>query len=219
MPKNFCERFIESCESHRDKVAMQIVGEPDSKVTFGEMLRKSRAIAYQLIQHGVEKGDRVAVIGENHPCWAISYLGCLYAGAICVPVDPHGERQTLSNFLIDSEAKIVFASDEFLPRLDKIEADLERTFPTVVWGSDASVNKSERNDFDRWASIEVPEAFAKEPPIATAEDNAVLIYTSGTTGKPKGVLLSHGNINAELDAIDGVKNGRLDVNILKGMGQ
>ncbi len=206
MTPTFCQRFVASCEKHSDKVGMRIVGDKDGDVTFGEMLRKVRSIAYRFSQEGNEKGDRIAVIGENHPDWAISYLSALYAGVVCVPLDPHGEIQTLSNFIVDSEAKLVFVDKAFIPRLNQIEESLGRNVRAVVWGNGTNTGDAGGSieTFSSWADAEFPAEFAAAECPVEPEDNAVLIYTSGTTGKPKGVPLSHGNINAELDAIDGV---------------
>src|SRR5436190_22378885 len=108
MTQSFCERLIESFEERPDKTAMRIVGSDDEVYTFAEMLRQIRSVAYRLREENVEFGDRVALIGENHPKWAIAYLGILYRGAVCVPLDPHGEIETITNFLENSEAKRAF---------------------------------------------------------------------------------------------------------------
>ena len=52
------------------------------------MLAQIRSIAYRLGQEQIAFGDRVAIIGENHPNWAIAYLGILYRGAVVMPLDP-----------------------------------------------------------------------------------------------------------------------------------
>ncbi|NNE99793.1 MAG: AMP-binding protein [Pyrinomonadaceae bacterium] len=202
MSKTFCQRLIDSCELHSEKVGMRIVGDDSESVTFGEMLRQIRSIGYRLKQEDVKLGDRVAVIGENHPCWATSYLATLYIGAVCVPLDPHGEIETITNFLEDSEAKVAFVSPEVTEKFHEIQEKLGRSIPTVVWRHENSSNGFQK--FEDWSKTDFPADFAQSPPPATNEDNAILIYTSGTTGKPKGVLLSHGNIAAELDAIDEV---------------
>ncbi len=200
--KNFCQKLIDSCETYPDKIAMRVVGVDSEIFTFSEFLKQIRAIAYKLEQEDVGVGDRVAVIGENHPCWAVSYLGVLYRGAVCVPLDPHGEIETITNFIEDSEAKIVFLSPEVTEKFTLIQEKLGRTIPAVVWRERERLNGFHR--FEDWANNEFPDDFAKKEPPAKHEDNAILIYTSGTTGKPKGVLLTHGNINAELQAIDKV---------------
>ncbi|MFV0389401.1 MAG: AMP-binding protein [Pyrinomonadaceae bacterium] len=202
MTKQFCERLIDACETHNTKVAMRVIGDNSEDVTFGELLNQIRSVAFRLEAAGVEIGDRVAVIGENHPCWAIAYLGALYRGAVCVPIDPHGEIETITNFIDDSESKIAFVSADFKERIYRIQETLGRAIETVVWRDEDSPNGFHR--FEDWAQTEVPRSFAEAKPAAKPTDYAVMIYTSGTTGKPKGVLLSHKNITAEIDAIDHV---------------
>ena len=75
MPLTFCERLVASCEKNSDKAAMRIVGIDDETYTFEQLLTRIRSVAYRLEQEGVEFGDRVIVMGENHPSWAIAYLG------------------------------------------------------------------------------------------------------------------------------------------------
>src|SRR4051812_15691345 len=120
MSLSFCQRLVESFESRPNAVAMRIVGSEDATYTFCEMLQQVRAVAWRLRQQGIERGDRVALIGENHPKWAIAYLGTLFAGAVIVPLDPHGETETLTNFLENSEAKVVFLSPDQVSRFAEI---------------------------------------------------------------------------------------------------
>lgn len=202
--KSFCQRLIESCEKHSSRVGMRIVGDEKEVYTFGEMLQQIRSIAYRLETEGVEQGDRVALIGENHPCWAIAYLGTIYRGAVIVPLDPHGEIETITNFLENSEAKVAFLSPDITEKFSHIEEKLGRHIPAVVWNLEQSSNGFKK--FEDWSKTEFPESFAKNIPNYQADDTAVMIYTSGTTGTPKGVPLSHGNIVAELDGINRVIN-------------
>lgn len=196
MKDSFIQLIIDSAESHRDKTAMQIVGEEsEGKYTFGEMLDAVRSIAYRLEKEGIAFGDRVALIGENHPRWAIAYLGMLYRGAVCVPIDPHAEIETLSNFLENSEAKFAFIGEDFIKHFHQVEERLGRQIPAVVLQNIESNNGFQK--FDDWTTTERSADFDAKPPIANPEDNAVLMYTSGTTGTPKGVPLTHGNIYYE----------------------
>lgn len=229
MSDSYLKRLIDSFEARTEKTAMRIVGDESNVYTFGETLRQIRSIAYRLERQGVEFGDRVALIGENHPCWAIAYLGIIYHGAVCVPLDPHGEIDTLTNFVENSEAKLAFVGSEFRETFKGIEERLGRNVPFVVWdgsepgaiatgdlssppglrrGGDASSagwsRKEGSSDFGDWTAARFPETYASEIPKATGDDIALLIYTSGTTGTPKGVPLTHGNILAELDGINEV---------------
>ena len=133
MPDSYLKRLVDSFEARTDHVAMRIVGDDSQVYTFGDSLLQIRSIAHRLELEGVAFGDRVALIGENHPCWAIAYLGILYRGAVCVPIDPHGETETLKNFLENSEAKIAFVGEEVEEKIHKIAERLGRELPVVVW--------------------------------------------------------------------------------------
>ena len=200
MTTTFCQRLIESFEARPDKVAMRVVGNDSHVYTYGQLLSQVRSIAYRLRKENVGFGDRVALIGENHPKWASAYLGIIYSGAVVVPMDPHGEIETITNFIENSEAKVAFLSPDQTERFSKIEERLGRRIPAVVWDLDVSENGFQR--FDDWAEAEFPESFAREVPASRGDDMALLIYTSGTTGKPKGVPLTHGNILAELEGVN-----------------
>ncbi len=204
MSQTFCERLAESCERHSDKIAMRIVGDDSQVYTFATMFKQLRSIAFRLVSEGIQFGDRVALIGENHPNWAIAYLGILSRGAVCVPLDPHGEIETITNFLDNSEAKLAFISDEQRDRFTAIGESLGRRIPAVVWGTERTGLDNGFQDFNDWTNFEMLDGSATALPSPSGDDNALLIYTSGTTGTPKGVPLTHGNIVAELDGINEV---------------
>ncbi|MBK9164184.1 MAG: AMP-binding protein [Acidobacteria bacterium] len=207
MTGSYLERLVRSFESRSERTAMRIVGDDSHVYTFGESLRMIRSVAYRIGQENVEFGDRVVVMGENHPSWAVAYLATLYRGSVCVPVDPHGEIETVTNFLENSEAKLAFIDSGQVDRFKQIEEKLGRHIPAVVWqtnGTEPDVSSNGFQPFSEWAATDYPESFAAESPKAAGEDIALLIYTSGTTGTPKGVPLTHANIIAELDGINKV---------------
>lgn len=210
---------------------MRIVGDDTQVYTFGESLSAIRSIAYRLGEAGIDRGDRVAVIGENHPSWALAYLAIVYHGAVCVPLDPQGATEALANFIDNSEAKLAFVSADVENKFDAIQKSLGRPVASVVWKTvncqresankemiavhptDAAASLETRvrphrsdlsSDFDEWASGEFPAKYSIERPEYSPDEVALLIYTSGTTGTPKGVPLTHGNIIAELTGIDEV---------------
>src|ERR1700704_4319997 len=95
--QTFCERLIDAANQRPDQVAMTLLGPGWAKTTtFGSMLGCIRSLAYRLGREQIEFGDRVAIIGENHPHWAITYLGIMYRGAVVVPLDPAATVETLA---------------------------------------------------------------------------------------------------------------------------
>ncbi len=200
MSDSYISRLIDSFETRASNVAMRVVGNESEVYTFAESLAAIRSIAYRLSQENIKKGDRIVLIGENHPCWALAYLGILYSGAVCVPLDPQGEIDTITNFFEDTEAKLAFVGADIVPKYRTIQENLGRTVPAVVWNLETSSNGFHR--FGDWSKTEFPATFAREMPDISPDDMALLIYTSGTTGKPKGVPLTHGNILAEIAGID-----------------
>ncbi len=233
---SFVQLIINAAESHSGKMAMDIIGVEAVRYTFGEMLDQIRSVAFRLEREGIGFGERVALIGENHPRWAIAYFGILYRGAVCVPIDPHGEIATITNFIENSEAKMAFIGADFVKNFHKLEENLDRRIPAVVLQdveqkespqpaarSPQSENGNSRltapaaNDegqrtnnnfqsFSDWTKTARPKEFDLQAPPAKPEDLAVLIYTSGTTGTPKGVPLTHGNIFYETQGCQEVMN-------------
>lgn len=211
MPDTFCKRLIDSLQAHGTRVAMRIVGDEAQVYTFDDLLRGINSIAFGLVRQGIGRGDRVALIGENHPSWAIAYLGIIYRGAVCVPLDPHGEIETLSNFLENSEAKLAFIDDRFVGKFRLIRQKRQSSLKAIVWKSSPSVEcgayESSGNEFEQlenWIGTDVADGYERDALAGQSSDMALLMYTSGTTGTPKGVPLTHGNILAELDGINDV---------------
>ncbi|HEY0658820.1 MAG TPA: AMP-binding protein, partial [Pyrinomonadaceae bacterium] len=179
-----------------------------TEYTFAEMLDAIRSAAFRLEKEGINFGERVALIGENHPRWTIAYFGILFRGAVCVPVDPHGEIETITNFIENSEAKMAFVGEDFIENFHRLEERLGRKIPAVVL-QDIEQNTESNNEFQPftdWAKTARPADYDAKPTPAAPEDLAVLIYTSGTTGTPKGVPLTHGNIYYETQGCQEVMN-------------
>ncbi|MBS1791743.1 MAG: AMP-binding protein [Acidobacteria bacterium] len=200
MTQTFCERVVASAGAHQDKVAMVAPGvEGREQITFGEMLAQIRSLAYRLTQEGIGLGDRVALLGENHPHWALAYFGILYRGAVAVPLDPAATVDALAHFIEDSEAKLAFVGSSSLDKFRGVCERLGRQVSVVALQPTPQGNGY--TDFANWARTPFPPEFAAAAPPAKAEDIAVLMYTSGTTGMPKAVPLTHGNIYAESDGL------------------
>jgi long-chain acyl-CoA synthetase len=195
------QRFVACAEVRPNRVAMTLLdGGRSEDTTFGAMLEQVRSVAYRLIQQGIGPGDRVAIIGENHPNWAIAYLAILHGGSAVTPLDPAATFKTLASFLADSESKLAFVSPTYLDKFRDACGYLGRVIPAVLLQPATHGDESAR--FSDWASTPVSPEFVIAPPRVVPTDLALLIYTSGTTGRPRGVPLNHGNIQAQIDAVE-----------------
>src|SRR5439155_27066603 len=96
--QTFCQRVVEAARLRPDNVAMMMLGPKGAEtITFGSMLSQIRSsIACRLSEEHIDVGDRMAILGENHPNWAIAYLGILHRGAVVTPLDPAATTKTLA---------------------------------------------------------------------------------------------------------------------------
>ena len=168
-----------------DRMAMQVkVGEAYRTYTYRELAQRVQGLAAGLVHHGLQAGERVAIVLENRPEWAMAYLSILAAGGTAVPLDIQLTQQELRTLLFESGSQKIFVSAKTWPLLKDnfsklfiIMLDAQPDVPGWRW--DELVAQGEQHGFSE----------ARVHP----DDVASLLYTSGTTGKPKGVLLTHRN--------------------------
>lgn len=200
----FSHQLIESAKRRPMKTAMTLLAARETRdMTYGEVLSRTRSIAFRLGQEGIRPGDRIAILGENHPNWAIAYFGTLHCGAVAVPLDPAASLEALANFLTGSEAKLAFVSFGSLRKFRAVCERLGRRIPVVLLNEEESSPMTENGvaRFEEWSRTPTTPEFDASPPLAKLEEIAVMMYTSGTTGFPKAVPLTHRNIQAETEAV------------------
>lgn len=204
--QTFCQKVLAAATTRPDKVAMTMLRSNGSdEVSFDSMLQQVRCVAYRLGKETVAFGDRVAILSENHPNWAIAYLGILFHGSVVTPLDPAATVNTLVTFLSDAEAKLAFVSPNSLNKFRDACSKMGRTIPVVLlYPSELGTEPVDGESFKDWASTPLPPEFLIASPPAGPKDLALLMYTSGTTGRPKAVPLTHGNIQAQIDAVQEV---------------
>ena len=182
--------FSNTASKFAEKPSLQI--KKDSRwlrFSYKELEALSLKVGAFLLREDFKKGDFAALILENRPEWGIIYLGIMYAGLTCVPLDPALSQEEIKNLIQDSAPKIIFCSYELFA--DKIkEATKESKILVVVLGAQGKQDKG-FIDFSDVKNVATDNIIWPE---VNPCDIASLIYTSGTTGKPKGVLLSHRNI-------------------------
>jgi long-chain acyl-CoA synthetase len=167
-------------------------------ISYAELLARVQATSLGLLSLGVKEGDRVGILSENRPEWAIADFACLAARCADVPVYPTLPAGQITHVLRDSGAVALFVSTrEQLAKIQEIRHELPALRHVIAFNADAAgsgVHWLEDVESRVSAgSAEIAQWRARAL-AATPGDVATLIYTSGTTGDPKGVMLTHGNI-------------------------
>jgi len=179
-----------------------------------ELYRSVVGMARALKKWGLSKGDRVAILSENRPEWAVTDFASLLLGAVVVPIYSTLTAQQTAYILCDSGARVVAVSTE--KQLEKIlsikdQTTLEKVVvmdPIETADAISMHRLMHEGSMDRDARLE---AFAHTISI---DDLASVIYTSGTTGTSKGVKLSHGNLTSNiLHSLDGFEIGAGHVSV------
>ncbi len=192
------EMFSEAVRSFSSRTALQFNEAGTWKtLSYKELEDSVLKTAAFLRNNGFQKSDSAVIVLENRREWPAVYLGAIYAGLICVPLDPHFTAGEIVNLVNDCSAKILFCSGAVLAGLNAggVPGCVEKI---VVLG-----NADERPaNCVIFSDIEMGPFTAVDFPPASPEDTASLLYTSGTTGRPKGVLLTHKNICANFQSLN-----------------
>jgi long-chain acyl-CoA synthetase len=175
-----------SLDHYQENIAFSYIDE--APVLFSDLKKSVGDLQQFLLNKGISKGDKVAILSQNMPNWGIAYLGITTLGAIAVPLLPDFTAGEITNILIHSGAKGLIVSQRFLP---KIEQEALKNINLQILIDDFSLVKGSGNK-------KIPEVKGMQALSALADldedDLASIIYTSGTTGRSKGVMLTHKNI-------------------------
>jgi long-chain acyl-CoA synthetase len=180
---------------YADRPSLAFVGE--KAITYNDLSIHIRNTTSLLITLGVEKGDRVALLGENSPNWGIAYFSITCMGAVVVPILPDFSDVEVKKILDHSQAKAIFISAKQYPKLSSLG---KYNSPDVILLNNLQVVESNSAHIDLSMGFSLPEPVVNidfsdfNIPEPMEEDLAAIIYTSGTTGRPKGVMLTHKNI-------------------------
>jgi len=169
--------------------------------SFSEVLEIVRPLALGLVELGVQKGDRVSILGNTRPEWTYFDFAALSIGATVVPIYQTNSPEECRYVLENSDAKVVVVEDdEQMEKIRKVRDQLPQLEQVVrMTGTSEDAISSEElaakgagGDQARWEALYS---------AVTPADICTFIYTSGTTGPPKGCVISHGNYRAMLDMV------------------
>ena len=183
--------------SNKPALAHKPKGGTYQDISYTELGKSVDAFSKGINALGVQKNDRVAILSENRPEWAITDFGSLKVGAVTVPMFSTLTPAQVGYILKDSGAKIICVSTE--KQLEKISAIRDKV-PTleqiIIFDPIEGEIPEGVNQFEAVCELSGEETDS----TASEDDIATIIYTSGTTGNPKGVMLTHANFISNVQA-------------------
>jgi long-chain acyl-CoA synthetase len=178
--RNVSELVSRAASRHPDKSAL-VAG--SRTVTWGELETAVATLAAGLVARGLQPGDRVGLLQPNGIDFAVAYFGVLRAGFVALPLNTAYTANEIGYQLSDSGAALVIASGSHAHLAAPSEVEV------VTVGTDA------------WTALNAAGGESLAKARGGAEDTAVLLYTSGTSGRPKGAMLSHRALLANLSQL------------------
>ena len=176
-----CELVRNSVERFASKTAFTMF--EGEEITYAEAGRRIEKVQQILVDAGLRAGDKVALLSSNMPHWGICYFAVTAAGMVVVPILPDFSGEELDMIIEHSEARALLVSDKLYTKLSK--PTLER-LNVVVRTKNLGVISQRVHEK---GAVGVPRP----------DDLAAIIYTSGTTSQPKGVMLTHAALCAQID--------------------
>jgi long-chain acyl-CoA synthetase len=192
--------FFTLVKRNSDRVMLTREGDTWRAISARQLQSWVYATARQLQSWGIHKGDRVVILSENRPEWAVADFACLMLGVVDVPIYATQTGEQCLFVLQNSEARIAFVSTR--KQYEKIASVREQTKLEYIVLMDDAPEITDAVPMQSFLKNAPP---GNDPEIEAIglsidpDDLATLIYTSGTTGTPKGVMLTHGNIASNLN--------------------
>jgi long-chain acyl-CoA synthetase len=195
---HFGDRMVR-CFAHRPHSVAQLLDQAlatnadgealvfgDERVSYRVLDARAQSVAANLQRHGIQAGERIALLLRNGLEFVYGVLAAARLGAIVVPLNVRERGEGLAFILENCGARVLIAEADLLDRLPTRErlTSLTHVFAVGAESADAAA----------FASLLEEPAQSLRPAAVAEEDTAVILYTSGTTGQPKGAMLTHLNI-------------------------
>jgi long-chain acyl-CoA synthetase len=198
-PRTLADIFFQVVDRNQSRVMLYERDSQWHEISSSGLYQKVMGVVQALLLQGISRGDRVAILGENRPEWAIADFAVLLIGAVTVPIYATLTAEQISFLLRHSGARTAFVST--VAQLAKLRSIQSETFVEAIIlmdqpdSGDAAISMSALMETGPRQRVPELDALANQ---VTPDDLATLIYTSGTTGVPKGAMLTHGNIASNL---------------------
>ena len=205
-PGTLNQLFFDAVAKFNRPDALQVkTGGAYRPISHKEVADRVRHAARGLSYLGVRRGDRVAILSENRPEWAIADFACLTSGMTDVPIYPTLPSDQIAYILKDSGATAIFVSNkEQAEKIRQIRSQLPTLksvigFDEIPGLTNLSIAELEKHG-TQGENKETITTYREDALTTRPDDLATIIYTSGTTGEPKGVMLTHDNIFSNVAA-------------------
>ena len=176
--------LIETQAATRADQTFLVIPETGLELSYGALRHAVDDIGGRLASLGIPRGGKIAFMLDNGLWTTKLFLGAMYSGRVIVPLNAVAGESQLEYVLGHCDCEVLFTSDKYIGKLDPAIQRLQRPIRVI---------STDENNGPDWGGIEVANG---DLGLVAGNEIALLIYTSGTTGKPKGVLLSHGNVIA-----------------------
>ena len=169
----------------------------ERRISFGDFIDAADSVSATLLEHGIARGDRVAVLSANNPEWCMAFWGTVDIGAILVGLNGWWKTDEILYGLEDSGAKVLVADRARFERIAGELADIKTLEAVFLIDCDpADVGTDSR--LHRFDDL-LQKPGSGTPTVEIDEDDpAVIFYTSGTTGRPKGAISTHRSMISNL---------------------
>jgi long-chain acyl-CoA synthetase len=194
MAESIAEFFLANFRAHREERAYgQQCGYRMEWFTYGQVLEMSLQFASELEARGIRRGERVMLWGENSAEWVAAFFGCALRGVVVVPMDDGASAEFAGRVAGQVEAKLWVCS-----RRHAAES-IAGSVPVVVLEEVKIPALSQRTRQGRGTLDQSPD----QSSLPTGRDDTLqIVFTSGTTAEPKGVVITHGNVLANIAPLE-----------------
>lgn len=208
-----------AASQYTDRPAFHFFGR---EMSFWEIKQRVDRLAGALHRLGITKGDRVGILLQNCPQYSISFFAILRLGAIVTNINPTYTPPEIARVAADSGIRAIITQDTLVDSVQRIQRESKIEFVVVThlneYSGDPQTPQA-RPDVMRFADLieQVEDPELPDVPIDPEQDIAVLQYTGGTTGTPKGAMLTHFNLFAnviQISVLGQYFNPRADGKIL-----